>query len=306
MFKLVHISDLHYAPLPPVSWMQLCNKRLIGYINWQKHRKNSMATGCYEALIRHMRRQEFQHLAISGDLVNLALPQEFLRARERIAALGAAENVSLTFGNHDAYVPGALKQACAVFAPWIKGDAAVQGGGTHAFPYMRVRGEMAFIGVSSAIATPPFCAAGYFSARQAKNLAAMLRQARAAGLFRVVMIHHPPLYHATYWQKKLWGIKRFQNAVASEGAELVLHGHTHLPTLSFIPSRADEANPEGKAAVVGVPAAGQSFGDRKPPAGYNLLSFEKKAGIWHCELKRFAVTNAQNYIRCVEQRVLLG
>lgn len=316
MLRLIHMSDLHFAPLPPVSWRALCGKRLIAYINWQSHRKHSMSSGVYAALCAHIRKQDFQHLAISGDLVNLALPQEFINARAQMEKLGAPRDVSLVFGNHDAYVPGALAQAGAVFAPWIKGDAAKgeefaaeeeAAEPRAAFPYMRVRGPLALIGVSSAIATPPFCAAGYFGAAQAVRLSAALRRARERNLFRAVMIHHPPLFGATQWQKKLWGIRRFHSVLAEEGAELVLHGHTHLPSLSFLPGRPSAANARGRVAVVGVSSAAQEFGGRKPPAGYNLLEIDKSdSGSWRCVLQRFALVNPKNAIARVERQVLLG
>jgi len=297
MYNFIHMSDLHLAPLPPVHWWQLVNKRFIGYANWQLKRKNLLRSGAFEAILRHMQGQNPQHLAISGDLVNLALPEEFNRARAKIASLGAAEDISLVFGNHDAYVPGALARACAVFAPWIKSDAPAA---KAAFPYMRIRGEVAFIGVSSALATPPFIAAGYFGAGQAAALAALLQQAAAQKLFRVVMLHHPPYYGAAEAARALWGIKRFHKVLAAEGAELVLHGHTHVPSLAYIRGKADTGRGQKRIPVVGVAAAGQEFGGRKAPAGYNLFTLRKnRQGQWQCALRRFGLIDKHNHIACV-------
>ncbi|KAA6204935.1 MAG: metallophosphoesterase [Candidatus Tokpelaia sp.] len=297
MYNFIHISDLHLAPLPPARWWQLLNKRLIGYANWQLKRKASVPTGAFEAILQHIRRQTYQHLAISGDLVNLALPAEFDRARAKIASFGAMQDISLVFGNHDAYVPGALALACTVFAPWIKSDSLVT---RAAFPYMHIRGEIAFIGVSSAIATPPFIAAGYFSASQARALSLLLQQAAEQRLFRVVMIHHPPYYGATKGSRALWGIKRFQKTVAAAGAELIIHGHTHLPSLVYIQGKAGSNGRQKRVPVVGAAAAAQKFGGHKPPAGYNLFSIGKnRRGEWHCRLRRFSLKNAENAIGCV-------
>lgn len=301
MDSFIHISDLHLPPLPQVAWRQLLNKRFIGYLNWRFNRQSAMAAGAFPALLKHMAKQNYQHLAISGDMVNLALPAEFRAARAKLAALGAAENISLVLGNHDAYVPGAFAKACAAFVPWIKGDNAAAAGQA-AFPFMRARGKIAFIGASSAIATPPFLANGYFGAEQAAALAALLRQAGEQGLFRVVMIHHPPLRRAAPWHKKLWGIKRFQTALALSGAELVLHGHTHLPSLSYIRGQAGKP----RIPVVGVAAAGQEFGRHKPAAGYNLFSVSQtKRGEWQCGLRRFGILAADNKIGCFAEKDLL-
>lgn len=349
MVRFVHISDLHFAPLPPVSWRHLFNKRLIGYINWRMNRSAAMGAEVFPALVAHIKKQHYQHLAITGDLVNLALPQEFSNARAKLRELGDSRDVSVVFGNHDAYIPGAFAEACAVFAPWIQSDSDIEkfsadkntpprGFGSRkgkslkteqaekalinqswrysaenyrqnhkalplrterqAFPYMRVRGSAAFIGVSSAAAMPPFFANGIFDKNQAAALAYLLRLAQEKALFRIIMIHHPPLGSAAAWNKSLWGIKRFRQIVADYGAELILHGHTHLPTLSYMPGKPDKGNPQGRAAVVGVSSASQSFGRHKPPAGYNVFAADKaENGRWECLLQRFVLAGSDNKIR---------
>ena len=47
MITLAHISDIHLAPLPPVRWRELLNKRITGYLNWRLTRgtRRSPATG---------------------------------------------------------------------------------------------------------------------------------------------------------------------------------------------------------------------------------------------------------------------
>jgi len=288
MFQLVHISDLHLAPFPQPSWRQLMNKRITGYLNWTFNRRDKMEKSTFDVLVCDLKRQNPNHIAVCGDIVNLSLDTEFAQARQRIAELGPVDNVSLVFGNHDAYVPGAFAKACQVFAPWIRGNRAGTAG---FFPYMCVRDTVAVIGASSAIATLPFSAAGYLGARQAQEIGMLLRQAGEKGLFRIVMIHHPPLYHAAGWNKRLWDTRRFQAAVAAYGAELVLHGHTHLPTLSFISGR------HGRVPVVGVASASQDFGGHKPPAGYNLfeISNSRQRG-WQCHLTRRALMDQHNNI----------
>ena len=36
---LAHLSDPHLAPLPKPRWSELLNKRVTGYINWQRKRR---------------------------------------------------------------------------------------------------------------------------------------------------------------------------------------------------------------------------------------------------------------------------
>ncbi|WP_034986976.1 metallophosphoesterase family protein [Bartonella florencae] len=292
MFYLAHISDVHLAPLPQPSFLELCGKRLTGYLNWQKKRKNQMATNVLEILIDGLKKTNPDHLVISGDLVNLALDKEFEQAGYWLRNQGEPQNISLTFGNHDAYVRGAFKKACSFFKPWIEGDFPQK----HdlPFPYMRIRDNIAIIGASSAIATPPFQASGYFGKRQAQALSKLLNEAATRNLFRVVMIHHPPFHHATSWHKKLWGIERFLNVIRNHGCELVLHGHTHLPTLNTIQGTTRDI------PIIGVSSASQAFGAKQPPASFNLFAIDGESSQWHCQLQRYSLINQKNEIACTE------
>ncbi len=292
MFYLAHISDVHLSPLPQPSFFELCGKRLTGYLNWQKKRKGLMATNVLETVMETLKKTNPDHLVISGDLVNLALDKEFEQARHWLLQQGQPSNISLVFGNHDAYVRGAFQKACTLFQPWITGDFPQTP--SFPFPSMRIRNHVAIIGVSSAIATPPFQASGYFGKAQAQALSRLLQEAEKRNLFRVIMIHHPPFHHATSWHKKLWGIERFLNVIKHHGCELILHGHTHLPTLNTIKGIT------GKTPIVGVASTSQAFGDKKPPAGFNLFAIERVHHQWRCQLHRYSLINLKNEIACTE------
>ncbi|MBB5073239.1 3',5'-cyclic AMP phosphodiesterase CpdA [Bartonella callosciuri] len=292
MFYLAHISDVHLSPLPQPSLYELCGKRLTGYLNWQKKRKDQIAKNVLETLMESLKKTNPDHLVISGDLVNLALDKEFEQARNWLLNQGQPQNISLIFGNHDAYVRGAFQKAYTLFQPWITGDFPPKP--FLPFPYMRIRKNIAIIGASSAIATPPFQASGYFGKMQAHILSQLLNEAGARHLFRVVMIHHPPFHHATSWHKKLWGIERFLNVIKNHGCELVLHGHTHLPTLNTIKGT------RGKIPIIGVSSASQAFGYNTPPASFNLFAIDGESPKWRCQLQRYSLINKKNEIACTE------
>ncbi|WP_354185402.1 metallophosphoesterase family protein [Bartonella japonica] len=292
MFYLAHISDVHLSPLPQPSLFELCGKRFTGYLNWQKKRKGQMATNVLEILMDTLKKINPDHLVISGDLVNLSLDKEFEQARHWLLNQGQPQNISLVFGNHDAYVCGAFQKACTFFQPWITGDFPQKS--SFPFPYMRIRNNVAIIGASSAIATPPFQASGYFGKKQAQALTQLLQEAAERNLFRIVMIHHPPFYHATSWHKKLWGIERFLNVIKDYGCELILHGHTHLPTLNSLEKTMKNI------PIVGVSSISQAFGDKKPPASFNLFAIERVHHQWHCQLRRYSLINPKNEIACTE------
>ena len=286
MFRLAHLSDVHLGPLPDVTYRELVSKRMVGYVNWHRNRRRVLTEGTLGTIVADMKASRPDHLAVTGDLVNLALDAEIELARIWLETLGAPGDVSVVPGNHDAYVPGAFDKTCRAWGPWMTGDGASPPTDRKSFPYMRVRGQVALIGVSTARATAPFMASGFFREDQSDRLGRMLDEAGKRGLFRVVMLHHPPVRGAVPQHKRLFGIGHFQTTLHKHGAELVLHGHSHLPTLYWIGGR------DGQVPVVGVAAGGQSPGDSKPPAQYNLVDITGEAGAWAVRLTRRGLTDA--------------
>ncbi|MGU3575756.1 metallophosphoesterase family protein [Brucellaceae bacterium C25G] len=291
MFRLAHISDIHLSPLPAVSYRDLASKRITGYVNWMRNRKNALEGSVLDDLMNDLKKQNPDHIALTGDLVNLALNAEIDIARAWLEKQAAPDDLSVVPGNHDAYVPGALRKACKSWEPWMRGDGINNNGKAPQFPYLRQRGNIAIIGVSSARATAPFMASGDFLPAQAHRLALMLERAKQAGLCRVVMIHHPPVRGATPNYKRLFGIARFQKIIKNYGAELVLHGHTHLATHYEI-----EGTNGATVPVICVPSASQSFGAHKPPARFNLFDISKQKHGWACEWSQRGILHEDNQI----------
>jgi 3',5'-cyclic AMP phosphodiesterase CpdA len=286
MFRLAHISDVHLGPLPALTFLELFSKRITGFVNWHRNRRRHLFTNTLDLVLDDIERHAPDHLAITGDLVNLASSLEITAVKHWLHEAGTPDNVSVVPGNHDAYVRGAYEKSTRAWYPYMRGDAcpAEWQEGRHIFPYLRVRGQVAIIGCSTAVATPPFAASGYFSNRQARETVYMLRAAGEAGLFRVVLIHHPPIRGATPLHKRMIGIRRFAATISTGGAELVLHGHTHLDTVHWLPGQTKPV------PVVGIASASQGPGGHKPPAGYNLFSISGAPGNWDIQRERYALT----------------
>lgn len=285
MFRLAHFSDIHLGPLPGVTYRELASKRITGFIHWHRRRRLTLDNGVIDKISDDMLAADPDHIALTGDLVNLALEKEIETARLWLESLGEPYDISVVPGNHDAYVPRALDRICQAWNAYMRGDG-ITGFPSERFPYLRIRGPVAIIGVSSARATAPFMASGYFTEKQRRRTAKLLDEAEKRGLFRVVLIHHPPIRGATGPHKRLFGISRFQKMVLHHGAELVLHGHTHLPTVH----RIDGPN-GGTVPVVGVAAAGQAHNGGKPPAHYNLFEIIGEPGSWQVRFIRRGVND---------------
>ena len=286
MFRLAHISDVHLGPLPALTFLELFSKRITGFVNWHRNRRRHLFANTLDIVLDDIERRDPDHMAITGDLVNLASSLEIAAVKNWLTVAGTPENVSVVPGNHDAYVPGAYEKSSRAWYPYMRGDNAPAecDEDTHLFPYMRVRGQVAIIGCSTAVATPPFAASGYFGGRQARETVNLLQVAEKAGLFRVVLIHHPPIRGATSLYKRMIGIRRFAATVSTGGADLVLHGHTHLNTVHWLPGQTKQI------PVVGIASASQGPGGHKPPAGYNLFSISGAPGSWNVMRERYALT----------------
>jgi 3',5'-cyclic AMP phosphodiesterase CpdA len=283
MFTLAHISDPHLGPLPRPRFRELATRRAFGYINWHRNRARSYRPRILFDLVTAIRTEEPDHIAVTGDLVNIALREEIRLAAEWLQKLGPPRDVTAIPGNHDAYVPGAARAAREAWKPFMTGDSA---GRLH-YPFVRRRGDVALIGTSTARATAPMIATGHMSGAQLEELRDVLGELRHEGLFRVVLIHHPPVHGETALHRRLIGADRFRRVIRDAGAELVLHGHNHTRTLYSIDGK------HGPVPVVGVPSASNEGGGGKyAPAGFNLYRIERTGSGFTCSMMEFGLTSA--------------
>ena len=278
MITLAHISDIHLSPLPQVGLQDLAGKRLTGFLNWKLKRRGELNSETLERLVSHMQKQNADFTAVTGDLTNLALRSEVERAGRWLEALGDSARTAVCPGNHDAYVPGALECAQELWGPYLQGET-IEG---QAFPFVRRVGDLAIISCSSAVPTPPFMAVGRFEEKQAARLARILKLLGDAGYFRAVLIHHPPnadLQHPSFGLK---GHRIFRRVIAEQGAELILHGHTHRSSIHHIPGSSHEV------PVIGVAAASAAKGGTlDDPARYNLFRIERTGEGWRCIMREY-------------------
>jgi 3',5'-cyclic AMP phosphodiesterase CpdA len=279
MITLAHLSDIHLAPLPPVRAMDLLNKRITGYANWKIKRQKTLDGEGLTNLVHHMQAQDPDFVAVTGDLMNLALDAEINTAYNWLQTVGPPERVCVSPGNHDAYVGGQLERALERWNGYVLGETVDE----NMFPFVRRVGDVAIVCCNSAIPTLPWFAAGRFEEDQQKRLTRCLRLLGDAGFFRVVMIHHPPNPESFTWRLGLWGAPRFRRVVREHGAELILHGHTHKSTIHTIPG------PTIEVPVIGVAAAGaaQASQEGEDPARYNLFSIERNGDGWSCLMREY-------------------
>src|SRR3954465_472056 len=295
MFTLAHLSDPHLGPIPTPRLRELINKRGLGIINWYRKRHRHHHADVLAAIVADMKAQSPDHIAVTGDLVNVSLDVEFANATRWLDTLGTPKDVTLVPGNHDAYIRRASGWAAQHWGEFMRGDDGA------AFPFVRRRGPIAFIGLTSSLPTGPFMATGRVGGEQLARLAEILIALAREPLFRVVLIHHPPIPNPRHYMKRLIDGAMFRALLAEHGAELVLHGHNHDQQLMWLDG------PKGRRiSAVGVPSASAIVSTHDDPAAYNLYHIGGEPGAWQCEMTVRGFTFGREGITELKREKLIG
>jgi 3',5'-cyclic AMP phosphodiesterase CpdA len=250
MFRLAQVSDPHFQGMQGLGLRDLFGKRLLGALNLlvRRRRKHNMAL--LQAMLEDLRARSFDHLALTGDLCNIALTSEWTAALRWIESLAQPpDRVTIIPGNHDAYVPQVFDERVfeRMFASYQSAELRA---GEDTYPFVRMRGDVALVCASSAVPTGDFGAWGRVGDAQLARLEQLLLAPEVKSRIRVLLIHHPPLVNRAGEDRNLRDRSALQELLARAGAELVLHGHDHRDYFKSLPG------PEGRAIpVVGVGSA---------------------------------------------------
>ncbi len=271
-FTLAHLSDPHLPPMPAARPRDLAGKRALGYLNYTSKRRVIHRRDVLDLLVADLEAQHPDHIAVTGDLINIALEAEFAPARAWLASLGTPDRVSLVPGNHDAYVRATQSRHAQCWGDYARNDDT--GSGAADYPYVRRRGAVTLIGVSSAVPTAPFMATGRLGEAQRGALQRILAALASEHAFRVLLIHHPLRSEASH--KRLTDAKELRALLRRYGVELVLHGHDHVHETVMIDG------PTAPIPVVGVPSASAFCDGHRPNAAYNLFAIARDGAAWRC------------------------
>ncbi|WGD32005.1 metallophosphoesterase [Ancylobacter sp. WKF20] len=304
MFVLAHLTDAHLGPLPRARFAELAGKRALGVLNWRRGRQHRFNVATIDLLVADIKAMAPDHIAVTGDLVNVGLAAEYATGLNFLKSLGEGQDVTVVPGNHDAYVRSTAHHSLLNWGDYMRGDG-VNGDVTDesAFPFIRRRDGVALIGVSTAIPTRPFMATGKVGRPQRERLAQALEQLGAEGLFRVVLIHHPPC-GLRAGHKRLIDEAEVRAVLARYGAELVICGHDHVPMVEMLPGPSG-----GLIPVVEAPSFAAGPEDRHWPGGYHLYRIERVADApfpWRCTLEARGFQRGEVAVDTRTRRVLSG
>ncbi len=270
-FSFAHFSDVHLGPLTPRAiFKDFALKRLSGGLNWFTKRRRIQIPAIAFSLREDILLHQLDHLVCTGDVVNIAAHEEFPHAAEYLKSFSEPHRLSLVPGNHDAYVEVPFENGWKYFSPWMKTE----------FPYVVLRKNIAFIGLSSALPQPLFRATGVLGERQLNALAVHLADLKSRGFCRVVMIHHPPLPGQTSDRKALKDAAALSTVLIAQGAELVLHGHLHENLKNHIQTET------GPCPIIGVASASSNGRNGHQLAAWNQFFISRVTGGWRIAMQR--------------------
>lgn len=298
-FTIAHLSDVHLSPVHGFTPRHWNAKRALGFVNWTTKRRHLHLRRIADRIVADIKRHRPDHIALTGDLINIGLPAEYHAAADWLASVGTPADVSLVPGNHDIYTrlrhdAGIGRwQAYMASDDWGRGVGGVADSG---FPYVRRTGQVAIIGLCSAVETAPGMATGRIGAEQLAATARILERLAAEPVLRLVLIHHPPLPGQARPRHELTDAATVAQALAGSSADLVLHGHTHLPTNIALQRRRRPLHILGVASA----SAGARRG-HEPLAQYNLLRIAGGPGQWHVELERRGLDAADGAVVEIER-----
>jgi 3',5'-cyclic AMP phosphodiesterase CpdA len=282
-FVVAHFSDPHIAGVDQIDKRDFLSKRLFGYLRWKLKRRFEQSYELLTILHKDLQHSKPDHIAITGDLTQLSLPAEFEKARDWLQSLGSPEQVTVIPGNHDTYVKTAWHQSFALWLDYMLGDAQAQQAGSisslaELFPTLRIRHRIALIGISTAQPSAPHLATGAIGADQLKKLESILKQLNGQRLFRIILIHHPPIPGVVNWRRSLTDAPFLQTMLERYGIELVLFGHAHKT------AQGDLATPAGLIPAMGAPSASSLRRSDTRRSRYYLYKIMSYAEGWNVHM----------------------
>lgn len=270
-FSLAHFSDVHLGPLPKGSILRhYSTKKLVGALSWHFNRKYHHLPNIANALRADIVAANVDHVAFTGDIANISGWEEFDQGLQWLSALGSPDFVSYTPGNHDAYVEVPWQHGLGKFGPYMNSENPRD----QTFPFIRLRRNIALIGLNSASPQSVVSAGGTIGSQQLDKLVENLAALKQRGFYRVVMVHHPAAPGLAHVRRALTDVSELNDTLKIHGAELVIHGHNHEHSLNYAEGKS------GLIPIIGVPSASMKPSEKNQAAAWNRYDIARIKGQW--------------------------
>ena len=270
---IAHLSDLHVLDLENVRTRDFLNKRAVGGMNLVTGRRNSHPLELAERLIEDVTRINPDHVVVTGDVTNLSLPGEFQRATRLLQPLWNYDRLTVVPGNHDCYTSGA--QSESRFERFFGELLFRQDTGPTAehYPAIKVLGDVAIVGLSSALKTGPLMSWGQIGEEQLGRLQTALSRPEMADKFIIALVHHN-LHKRDSFHEMTSSLRDREELIArllTHKVDVLCHGHTHRA------HRFEVSLDTHTMLVIGSGSSTQNSTDTDRVARYNLMQVENGA-----------------------------
>jgi 3',5'-cyclic AMP phosphodiesterase CpdA len=269
--KLAHLSDPHVLDWTGLPWRAFAGKRITGWVNCRLFRSRSHQAAMLQALVADLHQQQPHQVVVTGDVTSMGFTREFQAFRSLLLDADLdPETLSVVPGNHDAYTRQVWRDQrfLCELGEFATSDASWAG--DVSFPFVRIRGPLALVGLSTAVPRPWFFANGYVGHGQMDRLVRLLAHPEVRSRLPVIAMHHPPLAYRR-WRKEvqsgLLDRQRFLSGLGralSGRRALILSGHWHRRVHRRL-------NLPAPVDVLVVPSASHGPGDPRRTAAYHLI-----------------------------------
>ena len=265
MSCLLQISDPHFGTVQPVVM---------------------------QALVQLAKAQQPDVLVLSGDITQRASAQQFAQARAFCNSLAIAQQLVIP-GNHDIPLFNPYQR---LFTPYARFQQAF---GPVLEPVVSTPGLLV-IGVKTTRRWRH--KNGEVSGAQVARVAARLQQS-GPGQLRIVVVHQPVhVMHTEDQHDRLRGWEPAVQAWSRAGADVVMGGHIHLPSVCDLSARLG-----GLDRRLWCVQAGTALSSRVRagiPNSVNLLRGHGLGELRSCRLERWDFQAARSRFECVESSEL--
>lgn len=225
--RIAQLTDLHVIDFADLRPRDMVTKRVTGWLNHRLHRSGAHDMQVLDAAIAAVCEDGPDHLVVTGDLTNLALPSEFRAARLRLdPVVRSGIPVTAIPGNHDVYLAGSV----GVLERELEDLLAPEAGDGGGWPRLLRIGPVSLVHVNTAVATPPFMAWGRVGDEQLARLERVCSAERDAGQAVVIAAHHHPdraPARRSDERRNLRDGPALRALCRRCGVDLLLHGHNH-------------------------------------------------------------------------------
>ena len=285
--RLIHLTDPHLTSLDAWRPGIGAGKRWLSWLSWQGRRRERHQRHRLTALTKHLDTTRPDAWAVTGDLCQIGLEREAIEAARWLEALAPPSRMLLVPGNHDIFARDSRSTIARHWADYLHVEER-----SPVWPVVRCVGDVAMIGVNSAVVTPVLRASGRVGNEMRERLGDALDAHR--GYCRVVLIHHPPAPGVCKRRKALVDDRELSDLLAEHGAAMVLHGHLHHNREYGIETRG------GNSVPVFCTASASAAG-RQGVAAARIFDIESKAGGYRIGM-RLEALDACNRAHTIDKR----